>query len=881
MSFTPGTFFGYPRSTDGEADTSHVLFVQSGGEDGTCPFNDPCGKLGVTVEYFVKSARSREGDFILIRNPLTFVIPPATTIVNRLLVKLHENPSQFMLILEGMKLPVGKRWTATLTTGYSISGFFVSPTMGESEITPFKPDGVDYDRTYIVSSVSLENGTTMNLRSNKFATPPSPVLSSVRASLDESKENLILVLTGKTLPHGALLDYGKTYRIVNMSGAGINVLFLSPLSFTIPTLPKPVITISNITVALLPSNKHFLVSFFGSNLSTSGTWQARISSGLTIHGTCSESGVKSNEIATGKESLMPETKYRLINVSFEAGSEHTQTLLVTDTFTTQPLPKECTIEALYATLSPDYKKARIRIRGQGLGQGALTLSLNISSSDVHSAVRVCEGLYQVELPLGESTGELKCEETYEISELEVTSCLVSWKTPQTFRVPNPPKIDSVTAESNILGTGLTIDLSGSDLRMEEDYIVTLLPSGSFIVHFNDSTHVSIKIPFDGDEFDFNTTYTIESIAHVDNPDHRMDMTSDQSFTTTPKPDMVLLFVSSVRGEESKLCGEENRPCKSMDWAWGILESLSIDSMSIALLDESELRTSIEQTTGSLRIFSAEQNGINMLVIPSTASLGEREAMIVILSSLEIRQIDVLIEVSSSKFVLLSAVNAVVTLKQGSIVGTPSSSRMNSNETSELCEWESGVIQLRNSSSLISTMSFSQLSMGAFLVKSGELAIDTSEFRSNSPHFASVDVQSLSGGDGTEESISSWIVSSDCTLSSPIINLDSPFFIPKPQAELSTSTWDKAKDTYHVEIRGSSLIPCGLFLEVVGDSESGEPRSARIELLPSIATSFNETLITISGSDTQVTDSTTVFQDLTNTSCVITVVDSTLHVGQYF
>ncbi|KAK2944919.1 hypothetical protein BLNAU_20162 [Blattamonas nauphoetae] len=320
-----------------------------------------------------------------------------------------------------------------------------------------------------------------------------------------------------------------------------------------------------------------------------------------------------------------------------------------------------------------------------------------------------------------------------------------------------------------------------------------------------------------------------------------------------------MYVSSVRGEESKLCGKEDRPCKSVDWAWEILESLSIDSMSIALLDESEQRTSIEQTTGSLRLFSAEQNGMNTLVIPSTASLGEREAMIVILSSLEIRQIVVRIEVSLSKFVLLSAVNAVVTLKQGSIVGTPSSSRMNSDETSELCGWESGAIQLVNSSSSISEMSFRQLSMGAFLVKSGSLAIDTSDFTSNSPNFASfpsvcrnvecsddgsVDVRSLSGGDGTEDSISSWIVSSDCTLSSPIINLDSPFFIPKPQAELSTSTWDKEKDTFHVEIHGSTLIPCGLFLEVVGESESGEPGSARIELLPSIATSFNETFISL-------------------------------------
>ncbi|KAK2955156.1 hypothetical protein BLNAU_9885 [Blattamonas nauphoetae] len=63
-------------------------------------------------------------------------------------------------------------------------------------------------------------------------------------------------------------------------------------------------------------------------------------------------------------------------------------------------------------------------------------------------------------------------------------------------------------------------------------------------------------------------------------------------------------------------------------------------------------------------------------------------------------------------------------------------------------------------------------------------------------------------------------------------------------DLSTCTLDKETDTYRVEIHGSTLIPCGLYFELVGESESGEPTSTKIELLPSIATSFNETFISL-------------------------------------
>ncbi|KAK2947448.1 hypothetical protein BLNAU_17598 [Blattamonas nauphoetae] len=955
----------------------------------------PDGLLSYAKMYIV--IRLYSSTLIVAHHGPSVIIPHPPTTIESAYCRIHTDLTTFNLELGGTSLPVGMRWTATLSTGYTISGSFTSDTMGTSETQTFEEDGVYFGMLYTVANVSLENGTVIKTHAVNFTTPGTSELLSVEASMDITKTKLILALTGRDLPSGTceltlicednnevqtftfvsesdppsavfsmadepLLEYGKEYRIVNMTASSQKVIISTPLSFTIPAAPSLVgisvgtesgnnlpvtlqgeempdgdhmvlvmrsgetgemrcmvrfianegqldldmidtffareqeysissfmlfggclvhiadplkfvipraplgMTIHAITAILLPSKKHITLSFVGSHFPTTGTWTARLSNGLMINGTIGGEEMRSNEIVLGAGGLEPDTEYRVEFV--EVGSEHTLAVLLVDTFCTPHVRREGTIETLYAILTADGQSGRIRVGGTGLSPGPIEFSLTSAPTLVHSAVRVSEGLFEVKLPLGPNAGELQCGMEYTVDVLDVDSCDVSWNALKTFTVPPPPKVVSVVAESNEIGTGVILDLMGAGLQMEEDYIVTLLPSGSFVVHFNDSSRASIEICFDGDDFDYSTTYTIDSIVHVGNPDHKMDVSAGATFTTAPKPEQVVFYVSSVRGERNELCGEESRPCASVDCAWGIVEPLSINSVSIAILDESELATPIEQTAGSLSIFSVRQDGFDTLVVRSTASLGEREAMIVIRGSFEMRQVEVLIEVLSSKFVFLSAVNAAVTLKEGSVVGMRSPSTMNADDTSQLCRWESGMIQLLNSSSFVSGMSFHHLFFGAFVVHAGDVVIEASRFSSNSPNFASfpsacrnvacssdgtVDVRSLTGGDGTEENISAWIESSECTLSSSVINLDSPFFVPIPLTDHSTSRWDKDTDTFHVEIHGKTLIPCGLFLELVGQSESGEPMSTQIELLPSIATLFNESFISLDLPSSVVSD----------------------------
>ncbi|KAK2964021.1 hypothetical protein BLNAU_1102 [Blattamonas nauphoetae] len=85
---------------------------------------------------------------------------------------------------------------------------------------------------------------------------------------------------------------------------------------------------------------------------------------------------------------------------------------------------------------------------------------------------------------------------------------------------------------------------------------------------------------------------------------------------------------------------------------------------------------------------------------------------------------------------------------------------------------------------------------------------------------------------------------ECVLSGENAPIDSPLFIPT-LSQSSLSILDKKAGQFNVTIEGSTLIPCGLFLEVFEVSkEKGEGKSNNFELTQSSCTSFSETLIAI-------------------------------------
>ncbi|KAK2940720.1 hypothetical protein BLNAU_24368 [Blattamonas nauphoetae] len=143
---------------------------------------------------------------------------------------------------------------------------------------------------------------------------------------------------------------------------------------------------------------------------------------------------------------------------------------------------------------------------------------------------------------------------------------------------------------------------------------------------------------------------------------------------------------------------------------------------------------------------------------------------------------------------------------------------------------------------------------------GILKIDTSSFHDNIPTISSfpsarrnihcsenglIEIGSLNGGDGTGDTKSGFISSEDCTVTSTVINPNAPLFIPTLSSE-SSSSLDKKTGTFSIVICGSTLIPCGLWLEVFEmNKNKSEGEHKELELNLETTSSFTETEIVLS------------------------------------
>ncbi|KAK2947329.1 hypothetical protein BLNAU_17716 [Blattamonas nauphoetae] len=154
-----------------------------------------------------------------------------------------------------------------------------------------------------------------------------------------------------------------------------------------------------------------------------------------------------------------------------------------------------------------------------------------------------------------------------------------------------------------------------------------------------------------------------------------------------------------------------------------------------------------------------------------------------------------------------------------------------------------------------------LGQGPINMKNGTVDIETSTFHNNGHPDSSfpsarqnihcsdggvVKVGSLLGGDGSSDTHPHlWIEADECKLSGDEIQTDHPLFIPTLSTK-SACTLNNTEKAFEVSILGSTLIPCGLWLEVFEvENDAREGKSRKIELTDNSTLSFTETNITIS------------------------------------
>ncbi|KAK2945519.1 hypothetical protein BLNAU_19543 [Blattamonas nauphoetae] len=429
----------------------------------------------------------------------------------------------------------------------------------------------------------------------------------------------------------------------------------------------------------------------------------------------------------------------------------------------------------------------------------------------------------------------------------------------TFSIPHPPCVDNASFSFySDLNTTFSITLHGNDLPSNERFLVVLDSDHSFEVVFTNShsgTSGEMAIGW-ADTLEYNTEYRIISIKN--NKTGRVVFVDSLSFTTGKRPKKIVMFFDSSSSDSSRLCGSEDQPCSSMDSAWMIAENVRASDISLRVVLNATLSSPIVCLRSGIVVVEKGTSTEPTLTIPSSASMGET-AMIEISSGLfEIRDVDVVIESIVPSFVLLSAIDSTIILRDGSIVGVKTRNDSNSDELR--CEWGTGALRLSNCTTNVTDTVLSHLRQGAINVKGGALEVVSSTFFDNSPAVPAfpstrqnircsekgeIEIGSLNGGDGTVGFPSAWISATDCVVGGATLQQASSHFIPT-LSSTSTSSFNKKDKTVTLEMIGTTLIPCSLMLEVYEKKSDGKEGLAKLFPLTQDSTGhFNDTTIVIS------------------------------------
>ncbi|KAK2948802.1 hypothetical protein BLNAU_16252 [Blattamonas nauphoetae] len=524
-------------------------------------------------------------------------------------------------------------------------------------------------------------------------------------------------------------------------------------------------------------------------------------------------------------------------------------------------------------LTRDRTKMIVLLEGRALlhRTGKVTLTDSYWYCELSSDVVVQNDTHcTAEVPVGEdqTSDQLQYGEEYTVRRNMKDLNVLHVEDGITLVVPHLPEITEMKFSfSNTLHTGCLVKLTGTNLIVGESMKITLNDSLSFIATVTSETNAqSTELPIGRPSaLEHDTTYEVTSIEATETDQGKTLLASGISDTTGSLPDDFIFFVDSGPSSESTLfCGDRNRPCKSIEDGWKIVEGVGISKFSISIIHNTTQNEQVRmEAQHEVLIESGPTTTTELSVSPSSLSEMEGEGMIEVSEGrLRLRDVDVLLSDLPS-LIFIRMIGGHLTLETCTLVGLSSSHTRNEIDThAGLCLWESGILNLVNATTtIIKQTDLTHLSQGAINMKGGNLTIRTSSFEANNPRLSNfpslrrnircseegaIEIGSLSGGDGSSDTHPHlWLSHEDCVLSGEDVNANAPFFIPTLSSS-STSKLNSKKTGFEVSMNGTTLIPCSLYLEVFEKQKDGkEGKTVRIPLSENSTESFNETLINVS------------------------------------
>ncbi|KAK2960718.1 hypothetical protein BLNAU_4373 [Blattamonas nauphoetae] len=198
----------------------------------------------------------------------------------------------------------------------------------------------------------------------------------------------------------------------------------------------------------------------------------------------------------------------------------------------------------------------------------------------------------------------------------------------------------------------------------------------------------------------------------------------------------------------------------------------------------------------------------------------------------------------------------LTITQSSFKGSETALNEDQNENEKLCVWESGAVELEDVNCEVSWTTFSHLRQGAIHARNSIVTfqqailtnngISTGLFPSARQNIRCVGSSRISfetSAVGTGEEKNGWVSGDEeCVVEGVVGEERKLFFEPTLDSNLSSSTLNKKEKKYDVLIVGTTLIPCGLSLEVFENEKSSTNRV--LIPLSEIASEWNETSLSL-------------------------------------
>ncbi|KAK2947684.1 hypothetical protein BLNAU_17354 [Blattamonas nauphoetae] len=714
-----------------------------------------------------------------------------------------------------------------------------------------------------------------NLKATQYfiETSPSSEVSGEKLSVVFSESSGTLV--GKVYSvsgNGVALEYGRTYSITKMTNAENDAVLFVPLSFTVPDEPARLANVSltvdanmntstlTLTTRQLAAGEKYVVNLSGTPTEPSGSNE----------GDEVEFEVDGGDVIASRLDLYPTAtikfghSYEVTSMTLKSGTEPILRNAGNCSFSTPAEPTR--IENGTCRLNADRTKVIVEFTGRALKTGPYNVVVtHIGGSETYNLDGTLNSDGSIHCSHTASLNDpdfLIFEETYTITSATLDTKPILCNTGIDLTIPQPPKVTGAGFNfANSLNTTCSVTLTGTNLNLSGNYSVALQNGPTITVPFTaDKTAISSTLLIGPVGcLQFSTTYTIARITRDDNADDVVVVVGEVTLKTEAKPTNLTIFVDEETGYTDSTCGDSTRPCPSVDASWRIASSISISKVQMRIVKSAVQAQSISIPSDGFLILTKAQLGGPTLRIPSTASAGESEGMVVVNGgSVDIREIVVLIENQSDSFVFLFGMNSSIQLTICSIVGSAQTSNSNTS-SDDLCNWPSGMLRLLNCTSTVTSSQLTHLSQGAINLEGGRLTVESSAFHDNSPNSTAfpsfrrnircsgqgeVTIESLSGGDGLLAGTSAWVSEEECSLKGEHAQRDTPLFIPT-LSDSSKCELDSKTKVFSVEVKGEVLIPCGLWLEVVEwTKDKKEGKNVTFELSLATCLSLTENLITL-------------------------------------